>query len=464
MSTSYIALEAFISIVHQLKNITNVDFGYLILDDCYNALTLTRLLNGVMSGDIAIQSSSGHKFNPSQVAVVIGAQSSDVTMAALPILTELGIPMISYSATHQVLDNRIIYPFFSRTVSSNVVQSKAFISILKYLEVTFVGVIVVENSYGLELYDLFRRSAEVEGICVDDAVRVSNQIPDYNFASVLDGYRSKKIQVIIVIAMEITIKSLLKTVKQEDTFVFLASESWGPNPDFLHDGGKKARGCLVLATAPLKLNYNIKKHLETLDPYKNTSTVWLREFWQDQFQCDMPGGFSNTHGGNICSKSPHSISTALDDLADSPLAVHAAMATMSAGLTVSDFLKSGKQMPFNAGEFTKALRQVKVMSSSGELRPFNDAGDSDNGFDIFNVQSTTDSKDKYIYVKVGSYQDKVGLSLNKSLIKFYDDSGQVIDKVESSCLYHQQCSMVIYGLWWFHRKYQTRISNTQHHR
>lgn len=62
--------------------------------------------------------------------------------------------------------------------------------------------------------------------------------------------------------MENTIKNLLNTVRQEDTFVFLASETWGPNYDILRgEGGKKARGCLVLGAAPLKLNYNIKVSL-----------------------------------------------------------------------------------------------------------------------------------------------------------------------------------------------------------
>ncbi|BFZ09115.1 hypothetical protein BsWGS_12154 [Bradybaena similaris] len=445
-SNSYIAMEAFINTVNQLKNFTGIDFGYLILDDCYNTLTLTKLLNGVMSGDITIQSPSGSKFNTSQVAVAIGAESSDVTLSALPILTELNIPMISYSATHPVLDNRIMYPYFSRTLSSDAVQSKAFVDILKYLKVTFVGAIVIKNTYGLELYTRFKQLAESEGICVDDAVNITNHVSDENFDHVIDVYRSKQIQVIVVIAMENTIKNLLNTVRPDDTFVFLASETWGPNYDILRgDGGKKARGCLVLGAAPVKLNYNIKKHLETLDPYANTSTVWLRDFWQDKFQCDMPGGFSNTHGGNICNKVLHNLSTIIDDLVNSPLAVHAEMAAMSAGLTVSNFFKSQKQMPFNPSEFTNALRSVKVMSSTGEIRPYNDKGNGDFGFEIFNVQSSTDNKERYVYVNVGSYSDKDGLNLNKSLIKFYDASGRVVDMVESSCMYIQQCNKVCGG-------------------
>lgn len=67
-------------------------------------------------------------------------------------------------------------------------------------------------------------------------------------------------------------------------------------------------------------------------------------------------------------------------------------------------------MPFNPSEFTNALRSVKVMSSAGEIRPYNDEGNGDFGFEIFNVQSSTDNKERYVYVNVRflSYRSFLG--------------------------------------------------------
>lgn len=62
---------------------------------------------------------------------------------------------------------------------------------------TFVGAIVVKNTYGLELFTRFKQLAESEGICVDDAVNITNHVSDENFDEVINVYRDKKIQVLI---------------------------------------------------------------------------------------------------------------------------------------------------------------------------------------------------------------------------------------------------------------------------
>lgn len=57
-----------------------------------------------------------------KVVAVIGSQSSTVTLSSLSVLTPLRMPMISYSSTSADLDDRVSYPFFSRTVPSDSVQ------------------------------------------------------------------------------------------------------------------------------------------------------------------------------------------------------------------------------------------------------------------------------------------------------------------------------------------------------
>lgn len=111
-------------------------------------------------------------FDPSKVVAVVGSQSSSVTLSALNILTQLRLPTISYSATSADLDDRVNFPYFSRTVPSDSVQALVLVEILRFLNVSYVGFLYQNNNYGIRGMQQFMKQAEEKGICVESPIAV----------------------------------------------------------------------------------------------------------------------------------------------------------------------------------------------------------------------------------------------------------------------------------------------------
>ncbi|RUS75967.1 hypothetical protein EGW08_016274, partial [Elysia chlorotica] len=96
-SDSFPAMKAFVHAVEKLRADTGIRFGYVAIDDCYSPLTATRMISKIMSGDLEVICKHTHvPLDPKKVVVGVGAQSSPVTIAVLPLLQNLDIPLISF--------------------------------------------------------------------------------------------------------------------------------------------------------------------------------------------------------------------------------------------------------------------------------------------------------------------------------------------------------------------------------
>ncbi|KAI8772001.1 metabotropic glutamate receptor, partial [Biomphalaria glabrata] len=440
-SLNYLETVAFMSAVAYLRETTGIQFGYLIMDDCYNPIRVTNLLSKIFSGEMSIvDGSTGKLFSQSDTAVFIGAQSSTLTLAILPFLTALGIPVISYSATNPSLVDSVRYPYFSRTVSSDLVQAKAIFEVLKAIKVTRVGAIVYKSVYGIDLYKQLRSLTDAGGICMDVAFEIDENTPANELAARMNKYRNNFLNVIVVLAVNQIITNMLNAVQYQDTFTFIGSEAWGVDYDLLDNRGEKARGSIVLG---LPLEYNasnvLQKSLVQMDPYANLTNDWMRNFWQQYFQCNLPGSFSNIYG-KACPQRT-SLGEQNSTIFASPVIIHATLATLSAGLALKAMKDDLKGMPYDPVELTNKIRTVKFKDiHNNEFYPFSKDGDGSSGFYIYNIQQQGDNT--YGYVKVGNYSSQGQLTFSSSLLKFYDDSGTVLSSLTSSCVGLSECASI----------------------
>ncbi|KAH9492976.1 hypothetical protein Btru_022802, partial [Bulinus truncatus] len=395
-SLNYVETVAFMSTVMYLRNTTGISFGYLIIDDCYNTLRMTKILSNIFSGAITVIDNTQQVFNSSDVAVLIGAQSSKVTLAILPFLDSLGIPVVSYSATNPTLIDPVRYPYFSRTVSSDFVQARAIIEILKHIKVSRVGSIVYKSVYALDLYNLLQPLAQAENICMDKAFHIDESTTIANIQLTMTRYRNNFFDVIVILAVDEVIRNVLDSVTYEDTFIFIASEAWGVDLDLSGYRGERARGSIVLG---LTLDYNashvLQERLNSMNPYSENTNDWMRNFWQQYFQCNLPGSFSNVYG-SFCPERSSITEQNLTRLV-TPLIVHTAIATLSAGLAIKSMVDNQVPKPYGPSALTEKIRSVSLMFTNGsEFHPFLKSGDGSSGFFIYNIQQ---QGDKYEYVK-----------------------------------------------------------------
>ncbi|GFO26518.1 metabotropic glutamate receptor 5 [Plakobranchus ocellatus] len=444
-SSSFPAMVAFLNAIERLKATTGINFGYFIIDDCYNSLTISRMLSKTMSGDLeVICKYADVVLDPKKVVVGVGAQSSPVTIAALPIMQGLGLPLISYSSTNADLDSRISYPYFTRTVMSDARQAYAISMILQDLNVTYVGAVVFGNAYGRALYKRFREIAESQGICVSESFEVTEATTVSQLKPILHKYRSSDIKVIVAFVMDKAAGTLLDAVDRDDTFVFVGSEAWSRNQDLLAGSrGERARGSLILEPMGFDVDYEFKKYMGSLHQSETESDVWFRDFWENYFDCNLPRGFNNNHKTSCNKSQSHFSSDALQQFDNSPLVIHTSVATMAAGLAVKsmvdDISKSPYDfLPFDPDLLSKNIREVMLRSSKGvPFRPFLPSGNGNGSLKVYNVQHI--GNNMYDYIEVGTFRDR--LTMDSSLLKFYDITGQP-DKVVSSCLFRDECNQI----------------------
>ena len=98
------------------------------------------------------------------VVATVGATCSGASMSAQDLLKIYKIPMVSYSATSPDLSDKTLYPYFLRTVPSDVGQGKGIVDLAKNFGVKRMGLLASDGAYGLGLANQFRGYAQQSAI------------------------------------------------------------------------------------------------------------------------------------------------------------------------------------------------------------------------------------------------------------------------------------------------------------
>ena len=96
------------------------------------------------------------------VVAVIGAACSAASMAANNILSENGIPMISYASTNPELSDEAEYPLFYRVVPSYAIQGLAGVAMMGVTNES-LAILHMTNDYGFAIADSIKAAWEVNG-------------------------------------------------------------------------------------------------------------------------------------------------------------------------------------------------------------------------------------------------------------------------------------------------------------
>jgi len=115
------------------------------------------------SGDVA--ASAAQTLVDSGVVAVVGAACSGASMGANAVLSQYGIPMISYASSNPGLSDDSAYPHFYRVVPSDAIQGPAGADMMADAGVTneSLAILHMTNDYGSGLADSIKVAWEAEG-------------------------------------------------------------------------------------------------------------------------------------------------------------------------------------------------------------------------------------------------------------------------------------------------------------
>nr|CAD7401918.1 unnamed protein product [Timema cristinae] len=184
-----------------------------------------------------------------QVVSVIGAQSSSVTIQVATMLRLFRVPLVSYMATSTSLSNKERFPYFFRTVPSDINQAHAMLEILRYYKMD-------------------------------------------------DNITFWRCSVVVVFAEKITMFNLLDSARRtgyESRFVWIGSDAWVTSghreprgsqhsPDDEHLEESVLEGALAIQPLVQKL-IGFDEYFKSLTLDHEKDNPWFREYWREYFKC-----------------------------------------------------------------------------------------------------------------------------------------------------------------------------------
>ncbi|KAM4663637.1 extracellular calcium-sensing receptor-like [Discoglossus pictus] len=424
----YRYLLAMVYAITQINNSTyllpNVTLGFKIYDPCYNELKsligTTWLLSG--KGDIVPNFNCYKQVMP---AAIIG---DAISKASIPIARILGLykyPQVSYGSTHPLLSDKIQFPSFLRTISSDIYEVFAISQLVKYFNWTWIGIIASDNDLGSIRSQMLTKEIELNGGCVEFTEILPTYSSMESILRILQVIKQSSSKVIVVYSTIENLTPLIEKVSVHNITdkVWISSSSWLVSSDF----PKKE----ILATLNGSLGVmpqngkipGLKEFLYSIHPTKFLDDIFIKTFWQEAFGCVWPtdGLYNNTtlkpyeDGTIFCTgkERPDTIDPSLYDVYNfrytykthtAVFAVAHALHQMHSCLPGHGPFKNGSCADIynhQPWQLLHYLKMVKFNNTAGESIFFDKNGDVPLYVDILNWQLLPNGTSHYVLI--GSY-------------------------------------------------------------
>ncbi|XP_077148051.1 extracellular calcium-sensing receptor-like [Ranitomeya variabilis] len=421
--------------VNQTPNLLpNVTLGFSLVDTCMSELRAVRGLMSLLSGtanpipdyDCCLQSVK---------AGIIGDVYSALSLPIARILGVLHYPQISHGATLSSLSNKINFPSFFRTVTSNAFQNIALSQLVGHFGWTWVGMLVVDNDVGLQGAQVIQASMERIGVCIAFLEKIHLSYSARQISSVVQVIKKSTVNVIVLHCPEVHTKALLGALFAEGVTgkIFITSVSFAITPGlYSKNTWKILNGTIGLIPKTGDMP-GFESFLLNLSPSDHPSYPFMKVFWEKAFNCKWTNGDRDLQTSAVLNKNDTAHCTGKEDLGDNmpflfetndlSFTYHAYLAVYAYAHALHWLLgcHDGICDEFRNVKPLKVLHHLKKSSfrtRSGEKFTFNADGDLTASYDIINVQVLENT---FNFVKVGKVNpesndgDKITLNISSIL-------------------------------------------------
>ncbi|XP_033833109.2 extracellular calcium-sensing receptor-like [Periophthalmus magnuspinnatus] len=269
---------------HILPNIT---LGWRIYDNC-GTMDILRAGMALVSG-VRQEIQYGNCTKRETVQAILGHSGSTPTIGLAQVVGRFNIPVISHFATCACLTNRKMYPTFYRTIPSDYYQSTAMAKLIKRFGWTWIGVIAVNNYYGLSGVASFVQSAQEYEICIEYSEAFSSSDPPELLQKIVKVIKHATSRVILAFMSHREIKMLAAELyKQNITGLqWVGSEAWITDYSLTDSEGYSLLiGSLGFVVSKTHIP-GLEDHLRSLHPSQFPNSQFAKDFWESVFDCAL---------------------------------------------------------------------------------------------------------------------------------------------------------------------------------
>ncbi|XP_076002411.1 extracellular calcium-sensing receptor-like [Genypterus blacodes] len=390
-----------------------VTLGYRVYNGC-GSENLIRAAIEAINGEAAEE--QGCK---SKILALFGHSSSGVSANINSILRPFSILQMSHLSTCACLSDKKTYPTFFRTVPSDKFQVDALVSLMKFYDWRWVGIIYSVGSYSEKGTEEFAKKAEKEGICVEYRLRFSPSSENVNHIVETLKESSSKV-VLLFLSLTYTKDFLVKIEEKNITGKqWIGSEAWITKADIASLKRKGiVQGALGFALPRASIP-GLAEFLLNLKPSDEPHSTILKAFWEKFFDCSF--SYSNTT--NMCdgTEDLRTISNDYANETDFRVVNHIYKAVYSVAHAIHLLLQckngsnpiTGKECinkkDVQSKQVVEHMKLVNFTTSSGDNVFFDENGDSGAKYDLVNWQMKDDGSVKI--VNIAQYDSSLPESL-----------------------------------------------------
>ncbi|ESO83631.1 hypothetical protein LOTGIDRAFT_133010 [Lottia gigantea] len=425
------ALETMLYTLDYINNQSNflpgIKLGVLAKDDCDRDIYGLEQSVDFIKGSIANIGGSSYKCRDGSlpendvkiIAGVLGAPSSVTSIQVANLLKLFAIPQISFFSTSPELSNTDRFPFFLRTIPSDINQAQAMVELVKLFRWTYVSVVYEESSYGMKGFSEVDKLLKEAGVCLAAAeilMKDSGVAVNEEYDKVVHRLQRKgKAKGVIVFGSDQEVGEFMKAVKRMGAtgdFTWIGSDGWGARG--LAYRGKESEVEGAITVQPLAVEVpGFKRYFMNLRPETNKRNPWFIEYWEHHFKCKYPGSLwtplneeynqSCTGKEQIDESNGFELEAQLQFVSDGVLAFANAAKRMHKDLCGGRYGLCPAMDPIDGRTFKQYLLDVRFKSMAGTEFQFLPNGDGPSRYRILNFVQT--SPGKYEWRTIGFFRD-----------------------------------------------------------
>ncbi|XP_034024840.1 extracellular calcium-sensing receptor-like [Thalassophryne amazonica] len=365
----------------------NVSIGYRIYDNCGSTLSSMHAAMALLNGD---ERTGGTKCSgQSAVHAIIGESESSSTIVLSRTTGPFKIPVISHSATCECLSNKRDYPFFFRTIASDLYQSRALAQLVKYFGWNWVGAVNSDSDYGNNGMAIFLATAQEEGVCVEYREKFHRSEPE-KLSKVVEVIRKSTARVIVGFLAHVEMNHLLEQLILHNITgrQFIGVEAWITADSLVTPSSFSVLGG--------SLGFAVQKANIT-----DLNKFLIKDFWEKEFNCNEMN--PDRAATVLCEELLDLVELKYsdDDMAELRYssniykAIYAVAHSLHSTLNCSNNEACNKSMKITPWQVVESLKNVNFTIKTGDTVWFDHSGAAVARYELVNWQRGSDGLVKF---------------------------------------------------------------------
>ncbi|KAM4625129.1 G-protein coupled receptor family C group 6 member A-like [Polymixia lowei] len=284
-----------LAVIHTIDTINDSGFlpgirlGYVICDTCSDANKAIQSTMHMLSINKTLAMECDLTESPS-VKVIIGARYSEVSIAVARLLGLYMVPQISTTSSAAILDDKLRFPSFLRTIPSDIHQTRALAQLMAHFDWNWVGVVSGDDDYGRAALQSFLKHAQDLHVCTAFHEILPHYLDHTNsnerINEVVDRIQSSKAQVILLILKGQLVKQLFEVmIRKGISRTWIASDSWSMSRSLATMKGINMIGDIFGFSFITAQNPELKHFLTNLSPGPGAINRFIEEYKDLRFGC-----------------------------------------------------------------------------------------------------------------------------------------------------------------------------------